>query len=99
MFAIASKLSTAAAVLVLSAGLALAQTPGAAPAPSAGAAAGTKAPSKGTKKATTPEGIECSAQADTKGLKGKERRSFRSKCISAMKKRSKASAPKASTKS
>ncbi len=86
MFAIASKLSAAAAVLVLSAGLTFAQAPGSAS--SAGApAAGTKAPGKsGSKKASTPEGIECSAQADTKGLKGKERRSFRSKCISALKK-------------
>ena len=85
MFAIASKLSAAAAVIVLSAGLTFAQAPGAAP--SSGAAAGAKAPSKGgSKKASTPEGIECSAQADAKSLKGKERRSFRSKCISALKK-------------
>ena len=31
--------------------------------------------------ATTPEGIACSAEADTKGLHGKPRRSFRAKCI------------------
>jgi psiF repeat len=99
MFAMVSKLSTAAAVLVVSAGLAFAQAPGASPSPSTGAAAGMKAPAKGAKKASTPEGIECSAQADAKSLKGKERKSFRSKCISAMKKGSKAGAPKAATKS
>ena len=38
------------------------------------------------KTATTPEGVTCSAEADAKGLKGKERRRFRSKCISAIKK-------------
>lgn len=86
MFAIASKLTAAAAVLVLSAGLTFAQAPGSAS--SSGApAAGAKAPGKsGSKRASTPEGIECSAQADAKSLKGKERRSFRSKCISALKK-------------
>lgn len=38
-------------------------------------AADTKAP-----KARTPRSIECSKQADAKGLKGKERQKFRNKC-------------------
>jgi hypothetical protein len=47
------------------------------------------------KTATTSEGIECSAQADAQGLKGKQRKSFRRKCIADLKKRAKpASAPK-----
>ena len=36
----------------------------------------TKAPAK----PRTPESIECSKQADAKGLKGKERKKFRAKC-------------------
>ena len=36
----------------------------------------TKAPSK----PRTPESIECSKQADARGLKGKERKKFRAKC-------------------
>lgn len=86
--------------LVGAAGVAAAQT-APAPAPTTPPAAVPKtttppaaAKQKGTpppKKATTPEGIECSAQADAKGLKGKERRSFRNKCIRDLKK----AAPKA----
>ena len=98
MFAIASKLSAAAGVLVLTAGLTLAQAPP--PAPSAGsapAATKTSPPKTVRKQASTPEGIECSAQADTKGLKGNPRRSFRSKCIAALKKAK--GAPKGSGKS
>jgi len=93
MMRLASKLSLGAAALVLSAGLALAQTPQApaAATPKAPAAATPKAPatktSKGVpKKATTPEGIECSKQADEKKLHGKERKSFRAKCIRDLKK-------------
>lgn len=94
---IASKVSLGVAALVLSAGLAIAQTaPQAPPAatpkapPAATAKAGepakTAAPKGVPKKATTPEGIECSKQADDKKLSGKERRSFRAKCIRDMKK-------------
>jgi hypothetical protein len=33
-----------------------------------------------TKTTHSPEAIECSKQADAKGLHGKERKEFRSKC-------------------
>ena len=46
-------------------------------------AAGTAAPAAMTKtsKARSPESLECSKQADEKGLKGKERKKFRHECI------------------
>jgi hypothetical protein len=88
------KIAAAAAVLAFSACLASAQTT--APAPTAPAATDTKkaatpkkAPAKKAavpKKATTPAGIKCSADADAKGLHGKERRKFRATCIRAFKK-------------
>ncbi len=37
-------------------------------------------------KARTPESIECSKQADAKGLHGKERKTFRAHCKADMKK-------------
>ena len=37
-------------------------------------------------KARTPESIECSKQADAKGLHGKERKTFRAHCKAEMKK-------------
>ena len=37
-------------------------------------------------KARTPESLECSKQADAKGLHGKERKKFRAQCKSQMKK-------------
>lgn len=40
-----------------------------------------------TPKPRTPESIQCSAEADAKGLKGKERRKFRRTCIAAAKKK------------
>ena len=42
------------------------------------------------KTATTPEGVECSKQADAKNLHGKERVKFRAKCKSDLKKAAKA---------
>jgi len=88
-----SKISLGAAALLLSAGLALAQTAPQAPAaaaPKAPAAAAPKAAApaaKGVpKQASTPEGIECSKQADEKKLTGKERKKFRSKCVRDLKK-------------
>ncbi len=63
--------ATALASLLL-AGSAFAQTP--APAPSAAPAA------KATAKPRTAASLECSTQADAKGLHGKERKKFRSKC-------------------
>ena len=38
------------------------------------------APAK-TSKARSPESLECSKQADEKGLKGKERKKFRRECM------------------
>ena len=94
--------SIAFIALVGATGVAMAQAPAPTPAPTTPPAAVPKtatppaaAKQKGTpppKKATTTEGIECSAQADAKGLKGKERRSFRRKCIADIKK---AAGPKA----
>lgn len=88
------KLTAAALSIALGATVAMAQTattPAApvapkaplatTPAPTAGTPAATttkKGPA--TFKAKTAEGVECSAEADAKGLKGKERRSFRNKC-------------------
>ena len=34
----------------------------------------------------TPESIQCSKEADDKGLKGKERKKFRAHCMSELKK-------------
>jgi len=92
MMRLASKLSLSAAAMLISAGLAVAQTatqPATPKAPAAAApkAPATTAPAKGVPKtATTPEGIECSKQADEKKLHGKERKSFRAKCIRDIKK-------------
>ena len=86
------KMTAAAAVLALGATVAMAQTattPSAPVAPKPPVAATTPPPSataapaaakKGAKQATTPEGIACSAEADAKGLHGKERTKFRNAC-------------------
>ena len=50
--------------------------PAATTAPAAAPAASTK-----TTRARSPESMECSKQADEKGLKGKERKKFRRDCI------------------
>ncbi|HEX4892753.1 MAG TPA: PsiF family protein [Hyphomicrobiaceae bacterium] len=78
-----SMLGMAAMALLISAGSAVAQGTAQSPAATPPAA---KAPAKNLKKATTPEGIECSAQADAKSLKGKARQAFRRKCIAGLKK-------------
>ena len=90
-----SKLTIGAAALLFSVGVAVAQTPPPAAQPKAPAAAAPKSAEPATKakgvpkKASTPEGIECSKQADEKKLHGKERKKFRSKCISDLKKAAK----------
>lgn len=72
-----SSFAVAAAVVSLVLGSsAFAQT-AAPPAPAAPAAK--MAPAK-AKPARTAASIECSSQADAKGLKGKERKKFRSEC-------------------
>lgn len=79
------KLAVGAAALLFTVAVAGAQT--APQAPPAAAPKAAAAPAKsGQKKATTPEGIECSTQADAKNLHGKERKKFRAKCISDLKK-------------
>ena len=55
------------------------------PAAPAAAAAPKVAKSPALKTASTPEGIQCSAEADAKNLHGKPRTSFRNKCIRAAK--------------
>jgi hypothetical protein len=67
-------LAAVGTVALLSAGGAYAQTP----AP----AAKTEAPAKTAKtaKPRTAKSLECSKQADAKGLHGKERKKFRSEC-------------------
>jgi hypothetical protein len=86
------KLAVGATALFLAVSVAQAQTPQAPPAatPKAAepAAKAATPPKSGQKKASTPEGIECSAQADAKNLHGKERKTFRTKCIRDLKKAS-----------
>jgi anti-sigma28 factor (negative regulator of flagellin synthesis) len=72
--------ATLLASLVLFASPALAQT--AAPAAKSDSAATTD---KKTAKPRTAESLECSKEADEKGLKGKERKKFRADCIKAAK--------------
>ena len=87
----------------LGAGVAFAQAPAAPAAPAAAPAAGAKAPAAAVvkapakttgvpKQATTPEGIECSKQADAQNLHGKPRKAFRKKCVADIKKAAKAAA-------
>ncbi|MFV0297304.1 MAG: PsiF family protein [Hyphomicrobiaceae bacterium] len=67
--------------LALNMPAALAQTtaPAAAPPPAAKTAAPKTAAT--VKKPRSAESLACSAEADKKGLHGKERKSFRAKCI------------------
>ena len=51
------------------------------PAAPATATVAPKAKNPAQKTASTPEGIQCSAEADTKNLHGKDRTKFRNKCI------------------
>lgn len=71
-----ARLAAVALASLLASGAAFAQT--AAPATKTDAAATTdkKAP-----KERSGESLECSKQADAKGLHGKERKKFRSECI------------------
>jgi hypothetical protein len=76
---LASRLAVVALASLFATGTALAQT--AAPAAKTDAAATTKkAP-----KEHSAESLECSKQADAKGLHGKERKKFRSECIKSAK--------------
>jgi psiF repeat len=75
MTTIISRAAAAAIASLIFASAAFAQST--APAPGA---APTPAKTSSTK-ARTPESLECSKQADEKGLKGKERKKFRKDCI------------------
>jgi hypothetical protein len=76
MMTITSRAAVVAIASLLFAGTASAQTT-TAPASSTPAAA----PAKKAEKPHSPESIECSKQADEKGLHGKERKKFRSDCL------------------
>jgi hypothetical protein len=74
-----SSLATATAVSLLLMGAASAQT--SAPAKTEATKTETKAPAeKKAEKPRTAASLECSKEADAKGLKGKDRRKFRSEC-------------------
>jgi hypothetical protein len=77
---LASRLAIVALASQLSTGIAFAQTT--APAKSDAAATVDK---KAPKKERSAESLECSKQADAKGLHGKERKKFRSECIKSAK--------------
>jgi hypothetical protein len=78
---LASRLAVVALASLLSTGIAFAQTT--APAAKTGAAA--TADKTAPKKERSAESLECSKQADAKGLHGKERKKFRSECIKSAK--------------
>ncbi|MCK1716242.1 PsiF family protein [Bradyrhizobium sp. 141] len=72
---LASRLAAIALASLLASGAAFAQTAAPATKPDAAAIADRKAP-----KERSAESLECSKQADAKGLKGKERKKFRREC-------------------
>ena len=73
MMKISSRIAAVAIASLFFAGPALAQ--GTTPAPAA------TAPSKKAEKPRSAESLECSKQADAKGLHGKDRKKFRSECM------------------
>jgi invasion protein IalB len=72
--------ATVLASLILFASPALAQTTAAPAAKSDSAKSDSAAPMAKTSKPHSAESIECSKEADAKGLHGKERKKFRSEC-------------------
>jgi hypothetical protein len=80
MMTLSSRAAATAFASVLLIGSAFAQTT--APAPATSAPAATTAPAaKKAEKPRSSESLECSKDADAKGLKGKERKKFRKACI------------------
>ncbi len=77
---LASRLAVTALASLLVSGAAFAQTTAPAAKPDAAATTAKKAP-----KEHSAESLECSKQADAKGLHGKERKKFRSECIKSAK--------------
>lgn len=69
------KIAAVAAAVALMTGTAFAQTPAAKPTPKAAVTKPAKAPV-----ARTAKSLDCSKQADAKGLHGKPRKSFMSTC-------------------
>jgi hypothetical protein len=74
---IASRAAVAALASLLLAGTAFAQT---APAAKSDTKTETMAPTDKMAKPRTAASMECSKEADAKGLKGKERKKFRAAC-------------------
>ena len=77
MMTISSRAAAAAVASLFLVSSAFAQT---ATAPASSTPAATT-PAKKAEKPRSPESIECSKQADQKGLHGKERHKFRSQCV------------------
>lgn len=75
-----ARLATAAIASLLLTGAAFAQTAPAAPAKTDTPAATTAAPTDKKTVVHSAASIECSKEADDKGLKGKERKKFRREC-------------------
>jgi psiF repeat len=75
MMTISSRAAAAALASLFLASSAFAQTTTAPSTPAA------TAPAKKAEKPRSPESLECSKQADEKGLHGKERKKFRSDCM------------------
>jgi phosphate-selective porin len=82
MMKFSSRAAMAAVASLMLIGAASAQAPATTPAPATKSApADTKAPATAkTAKPRTEISLECSKQADAKGLHGKERHKFRSDC-------------------
>lgn len=79
MMNFSSRIAIAAVASLMLVGAASAQTP--APAATSAAPTSTTAPAATkTAKPRTEVSLECSKQADAKGLHGKERKTFRSTC-------------------
>ncbi len=76
---ISSLFATAAVASFLLAGPALAQSTTTTP-PAKSDATAAASTAKKTTKARSAESVECSKEADAKGLHGKERKKFRSEC-------------------
>ena len=89
-----SRLAAVAIASLLVTGTAFAQTA----APSAKTDTAATVPDKTVTKERSAESLECSRQADAKGLKGKERKKFRRECKKEAKAGSAAAAPAADKK-
>ena len=82
MMTLSSRVAATAIASLLLMGSAFAQTTAPAATPAAPAAAPAAPAAKAEKKPVvrTAASLECSKEADAKGLKGKERKKFRSEC-------------------